>query len=99
MSNRTDFHELAHEILSGHNQLAPTDKLTERIETELHNALVAGKEGSKCGCSSCKDSEEKLWWALEEAGLSGEEILKIDPEIRRKLVSFFAPLTVRRLTR
>jgi hypothetical protein len=42
MSNRTDFHNLVNEILHGH----PLE-LQRRVETELHNAFVAGQERSE----------------------------------------------------
>ena len=50
MSNRTDYGALAGELAAqfGLSQLA-----RERIETELHNAHVAGREGSQCACRWC----------------------------------------------
>lgn len=65
MSNRTDYTELTKElyIIFEHAFMhTPRNKLAakaieihERIETELHNAHVAGSEGSDCGCRQCRD--------------------------------------------
>lgn len=99
MSNRTDFDALAKEITTDCDCGAGIEGMTERVETELHNAHVAGKEGSPCLCSVCRATEDRLWWTLTEAGLSLEEIQGLDPTIRKKITAFMAPRVVRRLTR
>jgi hypothetical protein len=47
MSNRTDWDVLAEEILTdyyGNTEEARSERLKKRIETELHDAFVAGQE-------------------------------------------------------
>jgi hypothetical protein len=50
MSNRTDFSNLVAELVRSHSM---GYGLAERLETELHNAYVAGQEGHGCQCWSC----------------------------------------------
>lgn len=50
MSNRTDYGFLAREL---QDEYALPDDLTGRIESELHNAHVAGEEGGRCECTTC----------------------------------------------
>lgn len=61
MSNRTDYVQLARELADMYG-LSP--EATARIEAELHNAHVAGEEGSRCGCSQC--DRPRLRVAVEE---------------------------------
>lgn len=51
MSNRTDFGNLVRELefLIGYQ----TPEARERLETELHNACVAGQEDNGCECRWC----------------------------------------------
>ena len=51
MGNRTDFGWLAFELAQ---EFELPGEAAERIETELHNAYVAGQEGKGCACSACK---------------------------------------------
>jgi len=51
MSNRTDFDAQARELS---DEYGFTAEVRDRIETELHNAYVAGEEGGGCECSSCR---------------------------------------------
>lgn len=58
MSNRTDFGELARELVE---QIEPAQRfqiwkqaLAARIESDLHDAYAAGQEGHGCECSSCR---------------------------------------------
>lgn len=57
MSNRTDYGALVEELrCSMESQPATMESLRgllKRVETELHNAHVAGSEGSACECTSC----------------------------------------------
>jgi hypothetical protein len=50
VSNRSDYSALARELAEMFD-LKPSAR--DRIETELHNAHVAGLEGSACECDSC----------------------------------------------
>jgi hypothetical protein len=50
VSNRTDFFALIGELVKAHVVEASG---ADRVETELHNAYVAGQEGPGCGCRSC----------------------------------------------
>lgn len=51
MSNRTDYIALAYELAE---QFGLSKEARKRVEGELHNAHVAGQEGSDCECASCK---------------------------------------------
>lgn len=51
MSNRTDYANVARSL---RRQYGMSEAARVRIESELHNAHVAGQEGSPCGCSSCE---------------------------------------------
>jgi hypothetical protein len=53
MTNRTDYRDLALEL---QEQFGLSFDARDRIETELHNAHVAGQEGSSCKCTSCQCS-------------------------------------------
>lgn len=50
MSNRTDYANVALEL---RRRYGLSDAACARIESELHNAHVAGQEGRPRGCSSC----------------------------------------------
>ena len=50
MSNRTDFGRLVAELVRAGDVTAGA---AVRVETELHNACVAGQEGGGCLCWSC----------------------------------------------
>lgn len=50
MSNRTDYANVARSL---RRRYGLSENARARIEAELHNAHVAGQEGSPCGCSSC----------------------------------------------
>lgn len=51
MSNRADFDEQSRELAE---MWGLPEEARERLETELHNAHVAGQEGSGCECTWCK---------------------------------------------
>jgi hypothetical protein len=56
LSNRTDFGALASELFEVvMDDLRHEPVLAmERLETELHNAYVAGEEGHGCECQWCE---------------------------------------------
>jgi hypothetical protein len=56
MSNRADFDVLSRELATA---WALPEDARERLETELHNAHVAGQEGGACECSWCKRGRER----------------------------------------
>jgi hypothetical protein len=59
MSNRTDYHEVAREL---QEMFGLSHQARERIETELHNAHMAGQEGSACRCRWCPPPTETHWF-------------------------------------
>lgn len=61
MSNRTDYSALADELA---DLFALSPAARERLETELHNAHVAGTEGGWCRCASC--AREALAYGMAE---------------------------------
>lgn len=63
MSNRTDYGSLAQEIAEMYGLSCAA---LERVEAELHNAHVAGQEGSACACSSCEPALTSIY---EAAGI------------------------------
>lgn len=100
MSNRTDYDELVRELAT-HYELSP--ELWERIETELHNAHVAGQEGSPCLCRWCANTLEEemerteVWLHEDFAPIVGvertqdSEMLKLEglPAIGHTIVQQF----------
>jgi hypothetical protein len=81
VSNRTDFDHLAPEL--GEIFSLPAEHL-ERLETELHNAYVAGQEGNGCDCRWCRrlSPEDR---AIQNQGATAPEMAALLRRCTEKL--------------